>query len=341
MNKLYDYITSKSEADYYVENTKDQAPYLGEAYFPNKSTTGTATKWLVGAESAPVAVVASNFDTDPLKRDREGFELKKSGLVFFREAIELTEEERVELTNAYKMGANDPVFLERLEKVFDDTTNGIKGARASLEKMRMEVLATGKIGIKENGVDVICDYGLKDTQFLSKTFATPITDLKEARKAYYELNNEYPEDMVISGTLLDSWLETEEVKNLTKNVVFASPTLGFEREDLIALLGSKWQLNVIVNDKKYLTARTKVATKFYPEDRYTLLPHRELGHTILGITPEMLDNEYIDTTVVDDGISISVQETTKSPLKKDTVVSFNALPSFPLANKIVIVKKSN
>lgn len=336
LNKLYDYITAKITADYYVENSVDQAPYLGEAYFPATSVDDLSTKWILGSESAPVAVVAANLDTDPLKRDREGFEAKEAELIFFREAFSLTEKQRLELEIAYKLGTEQ--FNRALARTFDDVSNLIKGSRASLEKMRMEFLATGKIAIKENGVDKLLDYGLKDSQFLTLDFTKPITALKKARKSYYDLNNEYPEDLIISGSQLDAWLETAEVKELTKNVILSRPSLGFDRDSLAEVVGRELGLNILINDKKYLTARSKVSTRFYPEDRFTLLPHREIGETVFGLTPEMLDNEYVDATVVETGICISTQETTHSPLKKDTVVSFNALPSAPLANKIMIVK---
>lgn len=338
MNKFFDYITSQIIASYYEENVKDQAPYLGEMYFPNKVTDDYSIKWVVGAESAPVAVVASNLDTDPLKRDREGFEARKAEMVFFREALTLTETQRKELDIAFRLG--DVEFNRALALVFNDIVNAIKGARASVEKMRMELLATGKIGIRENGVDVLLDYKLKENQVVAADMTKPITMLKKYRKAYYDLNQEYPEDMIISSKLLDEWAETQEVKDLLKNVVFSTPQLGFDGEDLARFIGTHFGINVQVNDKTYLTARNKVATKFYPEDRFTFLPHREIGDTYFGTTPEMLDNKFIDTTVVDDGISISEQETTHSPLRKDTVVSFTTLPSAPLANKLMIVKKS-
>ena len=172
------------------ESDTNRAPYIGEAFFPNKRQKGLKFGFIKGKQGVPVALVSANWNTNVLYRDRIGVEGLSGSLPFFKEAYKIDEETRQEI-----LSTKDEYLQSIIDRVFDDEMELLAGADVTAERMRMQLLSTGVITIVENGVNKQYDYGFDaDNQY--KTLdtlwndenATPLADVYQAKKDYKALS---------------------------------------------------------------------------------------------------------------------------------------------------------
>lgn len=192
-------LNSKSIALTTTEEASNQIPYLGLNWFPERKKQGLDLSWIKTHKGLPVSLAPSNFDTIPTLRAREGLSKEKTQMAFFREGMEVGEEEMLEIERI--SSTDDPYLKSALSSVYDDTNNLVSGAEVVPERMRMSLLATEAghpvITIESDGVQYAYDYDkdgsyakdhyakLEDTSMWSDTVnSKPLTDLNNARKSY-------------------------------------------------------------------------------------------------------------------------------------------------------------
>ncbi|MEG0971115.1 MAG: major capsid protein, partial [Acidaminococcaceae bacterium] len=89
----------------------------------------------------------------------------------FREAMSIREEDRQELLRFTEMG--DQYIKSILENIYNDADNLVAGAEVVAERMRMQLLSTGKIAIEDADKRTIkYDYLLKSGHKQSKLTGT-------------------------------------------------------------------------------------------------------------------------------------------------------------------------
>ena len=163
-----------------------------------------------------------------------------------------------------------------------------------------ELLATGKVTIRENNLNLTVDYGVPENN-LNKTLdfgagaATPVDEQFEAIVS----------DAIASGVTLTGFVTSRAMINkLRKNSVIQKAINGNNRQgalvtraDLEAYLSSEYGLNtIIVNDLTYGTPGTEVsgrphitANRYYPENKISFFaanPGGKLGDGLWGDPPE-------------------------------------------------------
>ena len=62
-------------------------------FFPEMKKAGLDLKWIKTHKGLPVTLKASNFDALPALRTREGVKIEKTQMAFFRETMQITEED--------------------------------------------------------------------------------------------------------------------------------------------------------------------------------------------------------------------------------------------------------
>ena len=193
-----------------------------ESMFPYKRIKGLKFSFIKGAHGTPVALVSAGFNTNVLYRDRIGFEELTGSMPFFKEAYNIDEETRQEL-NSVKEEYTDIL----LSRIFDDTDNLLTSAEVTAERMRAQLVGTGTISIVENGVDKQYDYGfdtskqykdLTSTGYWSVKDVKPLASLQEQIDAYYDKNNVYPTEMILSQKVFNLLRKDSEVLSYFKSL---------------------------------------------------------------------------------------------------------------------------
>lgn len=338
-----------------TNNASNAVPYLGLQFFPEMKKAGLDLKWIKTHKGLPVTLKASNFDALPALRTREGVKIEKTQMAFFREAMQITEEDEQEIGRADD--ENDPYLKSALQSVYDDTNALVSGAEVVPERMRMSLLATTEghpsIGIESDGVKYEYDYDpngeyaakhylkLEGTSDWSDTEnSKPLTDLNNARKALAKLGK-IASYVLMNSNTFEYLLNNKQVKNaiLAQNL---TANIEMTEENVVSIVRSRTKLSIVLYDKMYMD-EDKNDQYFYPDNKVTLLPAGALGKTWFGTTPEERTASQVadvDVSMYGVGIAIAKKVEYGPPAVTSVTASEIVLPSYENMDSTFVIKVS-
>lgn len=338
-----------------TNDASNAIPYLGLQFFPEMKKAGLDLKWIKTHKGLPVTLKASNFDALPALRTREGVKIEKTQMAFFRETMQITEEDEQEIERADD--ENDPYLKSALQSVYDDTNALLSGAEVVPERMRMSLLATTEghpsIGIESDGVKYEYDYDpngeyaakhylkLEGTSDWSDTEnSKPLTDLNNARKALAKLGKIATYVLMNSNTF-EYLLNNKQVKNaiLAQNL---TANIELTEDNVVSIVRSRTKLSIVLYDKMYMD-EDKNDHYFYPDDKVTLLPAGTLGKTWFGTTPEertASQRDNVDVSMYGVGIAIAKKVEYGPPAITSVTASEIVLPSYENMDSTFVIKVS-
>lgn len=345
---LKDVIDSKSIAAVATNDASNAIPYLGLNWFPEQKKTGLDLKWIKTHNGLPVTLKPSNFDAIPVLRAREGLKTEKTQMAFFRESMQITEEDEQEIMRI--QDENDPFLPSVLQNIYNDTNTLVRGAEVVPEVMRMSLLMGKQITLTSDGVNYTYDYDAdnewKTTNYSALTStaqwsdtanSTPIDDLNKMRKvlakkgivARYALMNSNTFEYLLNNAQIRQNILAQ---NLTANIVVADA-------DVIAVVQNRTGLTIVLYDKMYKDYQGNDAY-FFEDDYVAILPEGTLGSTWYGTTPEertAIQVADVDVTMYG-GIAIAVKTEYGPPAKTLTTASEIVLPSFEGMDSVAVLK---
>lgn len=342
MATIYDLVTAADVVAYWTEKNQNKQPLLGATLFPTKKRLGTKLEWIKGANNQPVALRPSSFDAKAIRRDRKGIEKVSTEMPFFKESMYVDEKMRQDLNNMIANN-NQAVVDQILTNIYDDEAGLIDSSEIALERMRMELLTTGQIVISGNGQSYTYDYGLdtatqKPTVNVSWSDPTAdiigdVIDIVEKAKA---------RGITITRAICNSdtakyFRTNTAIKNAV--YVFANGTVPVTTARALEYIKNETGVTFYAYDNVYVDEAGK-AHKYVPADTVTFLPDGDLGNTNLGTTPEESDLmnsvNTADVSIVNQGVAVTTSRIV-DPVNVETKVSMVGLPSFEMADKIVIL----
>lgn len=340
MPTIYDLVTSNDIVSYWTMKNQNTQPLLGETLFPIRKRLGTKLEWIKGAKNQQVALRLSSYDAKAIRRDRQGIESYETKMPFFKESKYIDEEMRSQLNNMISAN-NQELVNEILVNIYDDEVELLDASDIALERMRMEALTTGTITLSSNGQSYAYDYGVPAEQ--KKTVGTSWSDT--SADIIGDIN-EYVEYMKTQGvTITRAVCNASVAKHFRKNdaiknavYVFAQGTVNVTTARALDYIFNETGVRIYVYDNVYVNEDGETV-KYVPDDTMVLFPEGTLGDTNLGTTPEESDlrnNLNADVAVVKEGIAVTTSQTV-DPVNVETKVSMVALPSFPAADKIMII----
>lgn len=336
-------LNSKSIALTTTEEASNQIPYLGLNWFPERKKQGLDLSWIKTHKGLPVSLAPSNFDTIPTLRAREGLSKEKTQMAFFREGMEVGEEEMLEIERI--SSTDDPYLKSALSSVYDDTNNLVSGAEVVPERMRMSLLATEAghpvITIESDGVQYAYDYDkdgsyakdhyakLEDTSMWSDTVnSKPLTDLNNARKKLQK-KGKIAKYVLMNTNTFQYLLENAQIRNsiLAQNL---TATIEVDDDTVNSVVQKRTKLTIVLYDKMYMD-EAKKEHYFYPDNKVTLLPEGKLGSTWFGTTPDERTARQVadvDVTTYGTGIAVATKVEYGPPMKMSVFASEVVLPSY-------------
>lgn len=336
-------LNSKSIALTTTEEASNQIPYLGLNWFPERKKQGLDLSWIKTHKGLPVSLAPSNFDTIPTLRAREGLSKEKTQMAFFREGMEVGEEEMLEIERI--SSTDDPYLKSALSSVYDDTNNLVSGAEVVPERMRMSLIATEAghpvITIESDGVQYAYDYDkdgsyakdhyakLEDTSMWSDTVnSKPLTDLNNARKKLQK-KGKIAKYVLMNTNTFQYLLENAQIRNsiLAQNL---TATIEVDDDTVNSVVQKRTKLTIVLYDKMYMD-EAKKEHYFYPDNKVTLLPEGKLGSTWFGTTPDERTARQVadvDVTTYGTGITVATKVEYGPPMKMSVFASEVVLPSY-------------
>lgn len=349
MLKIYDLVKASAIGAYYTEATENAIPYLGTAFFPDRKQAGLELSWLKGKGGLPVALKPSNFDAKATLRDRIGFSEISTEMPFFREAMKIKEKDRQKIM---ALEASDLKYVQPyIDRIFDDVKQLVDGATVQAERMRMQLLATGGIDIKANGLAYTYDYDQKG-EFAKNNMETltgtdkwsdlansnPVEDIREVQDKVEQETGSRPTRAIMTRKTYNYLLNNAKIKTAINGATNA--VIAISEAQLNNYLSQTLRITCVIYTKKYKD-ESGVTKNFYPDDQITLLPDGTLGNTWYGTTPEEADlmggNTEASVSIVNTGVAVTTYKEVH-PVNVNTVVSEIVVPSFERMDEIFIMK---
>lgn len=333
---IFDLVTADQIVSYWNTIQADQTNYIGEELFPAQKKLGLKLEWIHGAKGLPVVLKPSAYDAVAMKRDRIGFKQTIAQMPFFKESMMIDEELRQQLNMVLETG-NSAYIDTIMNKIFDDETQLLAGAKAQRERIRMSLLFTGAISISDNGQAYDYDYGFSNDQKKSSDWTDPdadiIGDLRKWQKQVRETTGQNPTRMIINSKTEGYFLANKDLKNAIWGNNAEAPILETNvRQYINTALG----ITYAVNDGMYVD-ESKQQKQFVPDGAVALIPRGKLGNSYFGTTPEESDlmaGSVANVAITDTGVAVTTSKKI-DPVNVDTKVSMIFLPSFEMIESVI------
>lgn len=340
---IFDLMTSTNLTAYWEELVQDEAPYPCEELFPDDKKRGLDLKWIKGSRGLPVVLKVSAFDVHAIPRPRIGFEKLTAEMPFFKESTYIDEELRQELNIVLETG-NQAYIDSVMQRIFDDETRLLRGARASRERMRMQALTTGAITMAANGQSFNYDYGVpvshkgdSSAKWSDHTNSDPIEDLRLAQEAVYDDTGVKPTRAMIDAV---SWRHLRNNEKIKKEIYVLTNGIGALTDNRLSdyISDQLDGLEIVVNKKRYKD-ESGTTQAFMPANTVVMFPDGDLGRTWFGTTPEesdLLASSVANVSITDTGVAVTTIQHA-DPVNVETKVTMICLPSFEAADQIYIM----
>lgn len=337
---IFDLVSAKNIAQYWIEKHVNAQPLLGETLFPYQKEIGIQLDWIKGAKDQPIALRLSAYDVKSIRRDRKGFEKYTTEMPFFKESMYIDEKLRQELNTMIQTN-NEELVNNILTRLFDDQVQLIKASYVSMERMRMEALTTGTITLASDGQAYSYDYGIETSQkkTVAKSWSDPAADI------IGEITNWMEEAKANGITITRAVCNSSVAKYFRTNTalknaiyVFANGTVNITTARALEYIYNETGLSIYVYDNVYVNENGD-AVKYVPDDTLVMMPDGELGKTHVGVTPEESDltnSLTAEVALVDNYIAVTTHKE-HDPVNVEMKVSMVGLPSFERANEILII----
>lgn len=337
---IFDIVTPGNVISYYDSRMANQDTYMGEMLFPATKQLGTELTKIGGRAGVPVELKASAFDVQATFRDRLSVETRTQTMPFFKEGMRVDEKIRQQLLNLASAG-NAQVLAPLVRNIFDDTSNLLRGARVTRERMVMELISTGKIAINNNGVAMEYDYGIdEDYQKVKASEAWSDTEnsnpLKDMRDWVEDFKIRYGVTLGYAVMTSKTFSYIANNKNVIKQLypTVTDPSgLMIRNEQVKQLVLDTVGVRILINNNIYATQVRGANKKFFPDNVVSFLPDSGvLGNMVFGTTPEEVDllNSALTSAkvqITDTGVAVKTS-VSYDPVNVNTIVSQICLPSF-------------
>lgn len=341
--EIFDYIKAKAQALYWNEYQANQseAPFLGDELFPSEKQAGLDMSYIKGASGVAAVLSLSAFDAKALGRNRIGFGEMSAEMPFFKNDMKLNEKLRQKLITA-STNSNSAYFDEVLRRIFDDNMSLLKGAAATRERMRMQLITTGTISIVSNGQEYQYDYGMDETQKTTVTKAWSddtadiVGDIIAAQDAIEAKTGVRPTRAICRRSVLRNIMKNKNIKDSI--YILGNGAVNISEASARAFLEEQTGVTIAVYEKIYKDEEGNVQY-YIPDDLFVLLPTEAIGKTLFGTTPEEADlavSNVADVAIVDTGVAIATYGET-DPVTRTTKVSEICMPTAENLDKVAII----
>lgn len=314
---------------------RQYAPMLGETLFPEVKRQSLDFDQIKGARRIPVIASVHGFNTEAEIGSREASK-QALELALIKRKLQMDERDIIALENP--RNPEEQQYLMR--EVYNDIDTLVAGVRARVELMRMEVTANGTVTLAENNLSVTLDYGVpanhKEVLSGSDLWTDPNSDPIGQIMDWVNTLGTKPPRALTSNTVLGSLLKHPKVAG----ALFGQNTSRIASQaELNTYLRQLGLPAIATSDEMYRKQAangTYTQHRYFPANKFVLLPDGPLGETVYGPTAEeirLTRDPSINTQMVGNVLAM-VYEESVDPVSTWTKAVATALPSFPAADEV-------
>lgn len=330
MGSILELFTQKEVLNY-LKDRKYPA-MMGEELYPEVKKQSLEFDMLTNASKTPVIASVHGFDTESEIGQREAGK-KAIELALIKRKMQLKEKEIIALESP----RNEAEKQYLMQNVYNDIDTLVESIRARVELMRMELTATGKITLNENGLKVTIDFGVpKENKATGinwdSTDSNPIKDLLK----WKDNLDSAPGRILTSTTILAKILANKNVVNALFGKDSARIATAGELNNYLEQLKLP---KIYTYDQKYrkLGANGKYTKyRYFPENALVMMPSEPLGETLYGPTAEEIRlqrDPSVDIRQVGNILAM-VYEESKDPVGTWEKAVATALPALSCADEL-------
>ncbi len=288
---VYRELMNEQELIDFSQNFSVARTYMGSALFPDRKAQYLQAEYFrfVKNGTLPQSAMVHSFDSEAHIASRVPLERMSIEQLLIKEKINQTEEIR-KITNGMQI---DNVR----QYVFDDIARMAEMVVTRVERAKMEVVATGKMTISENDVNMVIDYGVPDANRVKGNWDEPTADILgdlDEWRALARANGVTPNRIITTEAVVSKIKRNETIQKAISGVsgVGIMPTL----EKINALLQEHVGMTIATNDEFYGVAAENSAGKliigqerYFPEGTLVMVsvgPNGSVGTGLWGVTPE-------------------------------------------------------
>ena len=330
MGSILELFTQKEVLNY-LKDRKYPA-MMGEELYPEVKKQSLEFDMLTNSSKTPVIASVHGFDTESEIGQREA-QKKAIELALIKRKMQLKEKEIIALENP----RNEAEKQYLMQDVYNDIDTLVESIRARVELMRMELTATGKITLNENGLKATIDFGVpKENKATGINWdsadSNPIIDLLK----WKDKLDSAPGRILTSTTILAKILANKNVVN----ALFGKDSMRIATVGELNNYLEQLQLpKIYTYDQKYrkLEANGKYTkNRYFPENALVMMPSEPLGETLYGPTAEEIRlqrDPSIDIRQVGNILAM-VYEESKDPVGTWEKAVATALPALNCADEL-------
>lgn len=340
MATIYEEITAPLMGTRWEQNSRERAPYLGEALFPARKQLGVEISYLKGNAPKIRPLNLSSYDSKVIPISREAFEKVSTEIPFFKNSLVINEKMRQQL-NQVVATDNRNLIQPIVDVIFDDNARLLRNADVTREMLRMQLLTSGTIAVSNNGQALALDFGVpednkKTTNWHDAKTADPVTDIINWLDEVENATGIRPSSGLINRKTLALWSKADSVKNAV--YVFANGTVNPNSATAQRYVEQETGVTFYVYDKGYKDETSGEFVKFVADDVVVLFDGSSVGEGVFGTTPEesdLMTGTDAVVTIVDTGVAITTTKET-DPVTVVTKVSMSYLPVLTSPETLII-----
>lgn len=339
MADILNLISDSERLDFSQNLAITRPAYIGDRIFPDQKTPSLKAEYLRLADGANIPTMATvhAFDTEAEIGTRPALEKTEVEKLLIKRKINQTE--RVRQLTENGVYADDAI----VRYIFDDMRLMADSVKARTEAAKMEVLATGKMTIKENNLNMTVDYGVPAANTGFKIDFGPDADIisqiqeiaDKAASSGHALS-----EMVLGTKILRKLATNKGIQTLVYGTVGAGTYVTAEK--LRALFVDLFGFGQITtNDLRYKVQAANGSEKslrFFPEDKVAFMSNGTTGSFgvgLWGVTPEEAEYGQYTEKSANQYITIT-QWATPDPVAVWTKASGLFIPVLPDPNALFI-----
>ena len=307
--------------------------FMGHKLFPAQKSNNLklAYRQLVENGDLPVMAQVHALDTEARIGDRTNFKELELHKLLIKE--KLNQGERIAYLLNELNGKEDDI----VRFVYNDAANLLSRVITRTEVANMELLSTGRMTIKENGVNLVIDYGFSDDNRIALNgWSNPDHDIlgdlekivKKAKAQGWKVVR-----AITSGTIINYLVANKAIRAFWDGKVVPVTEKG-----ILEFIDLHYGIEFVANDDVYkLSANGTEVKRFFDENAICFLGTRsEIGSGLFGVTPEEL--KLTETKKQEKMLCTLTMWESEDPATTWTKASGLYLPVIKDINKMIVAK---
>lgn len=283
-----------------ITGALQRALTIVQALFPFQNHEGLTYEYWIGENKREVMATFQPFDVEASVASRQAPGAPFRGdLPKIARKIKLGEKESL-ILDRIKQNAVLPAEVKMLvDKQYDDVTRMRNAVLARYLKAALDAVATGTLTITdENGMTLSVDFGVpagqKETLAGAALWSDPTADIYAKEMSWLETMTDADKPVarvLTSERVVRQMLANDKMRELVLKRAYTGATIpNLTRAEL-----DDWRARQGLPPIVTLDAQANVenaatgaltATRFFPQNKYILLPGEKLGDSLVGTTAE-------------------------------------------------------